>query len=576
MTPRNDPATRAGPQGGVDGRPFVGASEIAAPYMTKHEGITVRHERLFLPSLSILLIACYMLLGGAQPTMANPGPIVTVTGGRVQGAVLDAGGAVFKGVPFAQPPVGPLRWREPFPTKPWSGVRAATSFGPACVQTPQLLPDIAKTAQEDCLYLNVWAPEWPARSKIPVMVWIPGGGNYAGAATRPIHDSDSLARHGIVLVTLNYRLGVFGFFSHPLLTRESAHHASGNQGILDQIAALQWVRDNIAKFGGDPANVTIFGESAGSLDVSVLMTSPLSKGLFHKAIGESGTVILIGDPQTLLQAEKRGASQAVHWKVLENPSLRDLRAISAADILAVEPNYLQDALHVLPPNLGITVDGYVFPNAPANVFAAGKEHRVPLLLGNNSRERIPGTMLPTNLKTDIEQTYGPLADRALALYAAASDDPSYGTPEAQWAADTSFRCSTVAQLLWHAAAGNPTFEYEFAQVPSGRESVGAVHAAELPYVFGTLDRGMPFPLPPPVPVTIIGDVDRQVSATMQQYWTNFAKAGNPNGDKLPHWPMFDSRARAYLQFTAAGPVVKEALRRSYCDLFIENLERQMR
>ncbi|MGA2563081.1 MAG: carboxylesterase family protein [Steroidobacteraceae bacterium] len=525
---------------------------------------------LLLRRTTLIYLAC-ILLGATTARAADSGPIVAVDGGRVQGAFLSAGGAVFKGIPYAQPPVGALRWREPLPVKAWPGVRAATSFGPACAQTPQLLPDIAKTSKEDCLYLNVWTPDWPSKSGKPVMVWIPGGGNFAGAASRPIHDSDSLARHGVVLVTLNYRLGVFGFFSHPLLTRESSHHASGNQGILDQIAALKWVRDNISKFGGNPRNVTIFGESAGSLDVSVLMTSPLSKGLFRRVIGESGAVVLLGDPLTLAQAEHRGEAQAARWKLPVDPSLQDLRAVSAVDILNAEPNYLQAPA----PNGGITVDGHVFPQAPAKVFASAQEHRVALLLGNNSLERVPGSLLPTELKQAIEESYGPLAGRAWSLYAAATNDPDYGTPTQQWGTDTSFRCAAVEQLLWHAAAGNPTYEYEFARVPSGREAVGAAHASDLPYVFGTLDKGVPYPLLPPVPSTVISDIDWRVSKVMQQYWTNFAKTGNPNGAGLPEWPMFDASSRAYIQFTAAGPVTKAALRRPYCDVFIDNVERLM-
>jgi para-nitrobenzyl esterase len=516
-------------------------------------------------------LALQLLLAAITTMAAESGPIVAVSGGRVQGAMLPGGGAVFRGIPYARAPVGPLRWREPLPVKPWPGVRAAISFAPACAQTPQFLPEVASASKEDCLYLNVWTPAWPAGSEKPVMVWIPGGGNFAGSASRTVHDSDSLARHGIVLVTLNYRLGVFGFFSHPQLTRESAHHASGNQGILDQIAALKWVRDNIRRFGGDPANVTIFGESAGSLDVSVLLSSPLSKGLFRRAIGESGAVVLAGDPLTLAQAEQRGEAQAARWKLPAGPSLKDLRAVSAVDILNVEPNYLQAPA----PNLGITVDGYVFPTAPAKVFAAGEEHRVALLLGNNSLERAPGSVLPTDLKQAITEEYGPLTERAWSLYAAATNDPDYGTPTQQWADDTSFRCAAVGALLWHAAAGNPTYEYEFARVPSGRESVGAVHASDLPYVFGTLDKGVPYPLPPPIPPTVISDIDWQVSKVMQQYWTNFAKTGNPNGAGLPEWRRFDASSRAYIQFTAAGPMLKAALRRPYCDVFIDNVNRLM-
>jgi len=526
---------------------------------------------LFLRPLPRRCLALYLLLAAVTTMAAESGPIVAVSGGRIQGEMLSGGGAVFKGIPYAQAPVGPLRWREPLPVKPWPDLRAALSFGPACAQTPQLSPEVASTSKEDCLYLNVWTLAWPAGSGKPVMVWIPGGGNFAGGASRPVHDSDSLARHGVVLVTLNYRLGVFGFFSHPQLTRESAHHASGNQGILDQIAALKWVRDNISRFGGDPGNVTIFGESAGSLDVSVLLTSPLSKGLFRRAIGESGAVILVGDPLTLAQAEQRGAAKAARWKLPAGASLNDMRAVAAVDVLNAEPNYLEAP----PPNLGVTVDGYVFPTAPAKVFAAGQEHRVALLLGNNSRERAPGSVLPTDLKQAIAAQYGPLADRAWSLYAAATDDPDYGTPVQQWGTDSSFRCAAVKQLLWHAAAGNPTYEYEFARVPSGRESVGAVHASDLPYVFGTLDKGVPYPLPPPIPLTIIGEVDWQVSKVMQQYWTNFAKTGNPNGDGLPAWPMFDASSRAYIQFLNEGPVAKEALRRPYCDVFTDNVDRLM-
>jgi len=530
-----------------------------------------RPRREFLGLSAQTFFAMYMLLAAMPGAAADSGPIVAVTGGEVQGATLERGGAVFKGIPYAQPPVGELRWREPTPVKPWAGVRDSTDFGAPCAQTPILQPPTAEVSKEDCLFLNVWTSEWPSGSRKPVMMWIPGGGNFAGASSQPVYDGESLARRGVVLVTLNYRLGVFGFFSHPQLTRESPNHASGNQGILDQIAALKWVRDNIATFGGDPSNVTIFGESAGSVDVNVLMTSPLSTGLFRRVIGESGTGIEpgIGDPLTLAQAEKRGEAFAARWMLPADSSEKDLRAVSAADILKAEPNYLQ----TLQPNLGITIDGYVFPKKPAEVFAARQEHRVALLLGNNSREKIPGTTPPADLRKAIEDAYGPLAERAWTLYAGAADDPMYGTPADQWADDTSFRCSAVAQLVWHAAAGNTAFEYEFTRVPAGREAQGATHASELPYVFGTLDRGIRALRGPPSSGAT--EVDRQVSEVMQQYWTNFAKTGNPNGDHLPAWPEFDARSRAYIQFSDAGPISKESLRRPYCDLFVENVKRLM-
>jgi para-nitrobenzyl esterase len=208
--------------------------------------------------------AMFVALAAIAASTAVIGQTVTVTSGQIQGSMLDKGGAVFKGIPYAAPPVGDLRWREPVPMKPWTGVRDATAFGAICAQNPNIIePNAAETAKEDCLFLNVWTPEWPSTSRKPVMVWIPGGGNYIGSSSPRVYDGESLARRGVVLVTINYRLGWFGFFSHPELTRESPHHASGNQGILDQIAALKWVRDNIAKFGGDPDNVTFLDSRPG-------------------------------------------------------------------------------------------------------------------------------------------------------------------------------------------------------------------------------------------------------------------------------------------------------------------------
>jgi para-nitrobenzyl esterase len=505
--------------------------------------------RAFIVLLIVLATGC------ANTTDTNL--IVSVTGGKIRGVTLDKGGAVFKGIPYAQPPVGDLRWREPMPVIPWTGVRDAAEFSAACMQKAGPISYSAKS--EDCLFLNVWTPEWPIKSRFPVMVWIHGGGNFAGDSGEAWTDGERLIRRGVIIVSLNYRLGNFGFFAHPALTRESPHHASGNQGILDQIAALKWVRDNIAKFGGDPGNVTIFGESAGSLDVSVLMTTPLSKGLFHRVIGESGAAILEGKPRSLEEAEKHGQEVVLQWKAPGNASIKDLRAISATNILEGEPG--------IGPNLGIIVDGYVFPRDPAEVFAAGRQHRVALVLGNNARDLVAS---PKDLAKAITEEYGPLADRAKMLYAGDAD-PQYGTPLEQWGSDTSFRCPAVAQLAWHAAAGNPTFEFEFARVPKGGEAVGATHASEIVYVFGTLGR-QSAGLGPPVVYT---KVDERISDEIQQYWTNFAKTGDPNGGDLPVWPKFDTSSRAYIQFTDSGPVAKEGLRRPYCDLFIENVRRFM-
>jgi para-nitrobenzyl esterase len=393
------------------------------------------------------------------------------------------------------------------------------------------------------------------------MVWIPGGGNFAGGSSDPWTDGERLARHDVVVVSFNYRLGSLGFFSHPALTRESPNRASGNQGILDQIAALRWVRDNIEQFGGDPENVTIFGESAGSLDVSVLMTSPLSRGLFRRAIGQSGAVILVGDPLTLAQAEQRGAEILERAGVPPAATPADLRRLPANAIIAAEPDYLRTP----PPNLGITIDGYVFPRKPADVFAAGDSHRVDLLLGSNAHEIVPGSALPADVGAAIDAAYGPRASSAKALYT--STDPLYRSPAQQWATDTSFRCSTVAQLLWHAAAGNVAYHYELARIAPGRDALGVPHAADIAYVFGTLDAGIIGVGGPPAQAN---DADRKVSAEMQTYWTNFAKTGDPNGAGLPRWPRFDPTARAYAQFTDSGAVAKEGLRRAQCELWMES------
>lgn len=515
--------------------------------------------------VAIVLVCAAVAAGRAQSN-----PIVNVTGGQVRGAAL-AGGAVFKGIPFAAPPTGERRWREPMAVLPWSGVRDATTFGAVCAQiaTP-VVGDAVKTASEDCLFLNVWTTQWPVSGAArPVMVWIPGGGNFVGAGSQAGYDGEPLARRGVVVVTINYRLGSFGFFSHPALTRESPHRASGNQGILDQIAALRWVQQNIARFGGDPKNVSIFGESAGSLDVSVLMTSPLSKGLFHRAVAESGAVVLVGEPSTLADAEKRGQAAAARWKVPADATLQTLRSLSSADILAGEPNYLAgDAIPDNFPNLGITVDGYVFLRKPAQVFAAGGQHRVPMLLGSNGREQVPGSTIAKDLAQAIERTYGPLAAGALKLYVGAPD-PVYGTPAEQWSTDTSFRCSTVAQALWHSAAGQATFQYEFTHVPPERAALGAVHASELSHVFGTYAQGL-VGVGPPARAT---EADARLSDVMQRYWTNFVRTGDPNGAGLPRWPTFDATSRDYLEFATSGPVVKHSLRRPYCDLFVENVTR---
>jgi para-nitrobenzyl esterase len=369
----------------------------------------------------------------------------------------------------------------------------------------------------------------------------------------------------VILVTANYRLGLFGFFAHPELTKESPHHASGNYGLLDQIMALRWVQENIAKFGGDPANVTIFGESAGSMDVNTLLTMPMSKGLFARAIAESGAA---GDAQSLAEAEKRGEELAAKLNITGDGALAKLRAVSSEELVKVSAQG--------PPvgggMLGVNVDGWVLPESPSKAFAAGHENKVSLLFGNNSQELqkpfFGGTA--TDLRGTISKYFGPLSDRALTAYGLngttdPQPDPEFGNVGAQWATDSTFRCATVQELTWHTGAGNTAYEYQFSIFVHGKESEGAPHAAEIPFVFGTL----------PVWQQMRGYTlsDRQYAPMMQEYWVNFAKTGDPNGGSLVKWPKYDPAARAYLDFMDAGPVAKEGLRRPVCDLYMENQKR---
>jgi para-nitrobenzyl esterase len=511
-------------------------------------------------------------------------PIVTVSGGQIRGSeIAGGGGAVFKGIPFAEPPVGELRWREPQPVKAWSRIRGAASFGAPCAQNAG--GHVLEGSSEDCLYLNVWTPAWPPHASLPVMFWIHGGGNYAGATASAAFDGESLARRGVVVVSAAYRLTAFGFFAHPELTRESKHHASGNYGLMDQIAALQWVRANIERFGGDPARVTLFGQSAGAVDATVLMTSPLASGLFQRVIAESGTVtrnpdagtlamtalgsvmavksgsISYSDAPELAEAEKNGAELAKALQAPATDNLRYLRGLPAADILKVVASPQKS----IGPANGVVVDGWVLPRPPAEVFAKGREMRIPLLAGNNARERTPNAT-KENVIAAISAMYGPLAPRALTLYRPQDPDPLYGDFAAQWVVDTMYRCPVLAELSWHATTGNPAWEYQFDRAAPGREGLGAVHGAEVPYVFGTMDST----------AAKYSEVDHNISGLIQQYWTNFAKTGNPNGSGLEAWPAFEEPERKYLEFTADGSVAGTELRQPYCRLYIENVRRLMK
>ena len=478
---------------------------------------------------------------------AAAGAQVMTTAGSVRGTNLADGRIrVFKGVPYAAPPVGEFRWKEPRPADKWTGVRDATEFGAQCMQGP-IFSDITfpRPASEDCLNLNIWTPASRAGEGLPVMVWIHGGGFQAGAGGEPRHDGEAFARKGIVLVTINYRLGVFGFLAHPDLTRESTRQASGNYGFLDQIAALRWVRDNIAAFGGDPGNVTIFGESAGSFAVSALMASPLAAGLFHKAIGESGAFFSGGRGTLAMQplpaSEQRGAAFA---SAMGAESIAALRAKSADEVLAA-------ALKTQPwfaPN----VDGHVLTEDVALTFAAGKQARVPLLAGWNADEVRGGVVLgkqkPTvqSFTEDARKRFGTHADAVLKAYAAGTDADAVEAAAAL-ASDQFIGYATWKWIDVHARTGGaPVYRYSFdRKIPVAPDTkvngivatsrdIGARHAGEIEYVFGALDS---------VRNVTWESSDRKLSDAMTTYWANFARAGDPNGAGLAKWPRYDATSR---------------------------------
>ena len=484
-------------------------------------------------------------------------PVVSVTGGSVRGRIASDGGAAFKGIPFARPPLGELRWREPQPVEPWTEIRDASTFRPACTQLSETWNDAeVPTSTEDCLYLNVAAPEWPPKTTRPVMVWIHGGSNLAGSGEAPAFEQRALVRRGIVWVTVNYRLGALGFLAHHELVSESPHHSSGNYGLMDQIAALHWVHDNIASFGGDPRNVTVGGESAGAWDTSLLMASPRAKGLFHRAIQESGAVAGFNGCLSAQRAEDLGRRLAAQLKAPDTGAIAFLRTIPALDILKAA----KKVAGFDRTGLGVSVDGWVLPENPAIVFAEGRAAHIPLITGTNAQE-IGHSEAAVELQNQIREAYGELANRALMLYGLADTgkgetDPLYGPPGTQWATDLVFRCPSEAQAVWNASVGNPTYLYEFEQPAPGKPA--SVHAGELVFLFGTWAGDAP-------PTA----ADQKVSDQMQNYWANFTRSGSPNGEGLPAWLEFTAKSQDYMAFTGIGGVSKTNLRRPFCELFMK-------
>lgn len=520
--------------------------------------------------------AIFLLITAASVTAQQSAPVVGVSGGQIQGRLQPSGGAAFKGIPFAQPPAGDLRWREPQPVKAWTGVRQAGEYGAPCPQSDggwNKKP--AALSSEDCLYLNVWAPEWPSKSKKAVMVWVHGGANTGGSSLgeggiEPSFDGTSLAGHGVIVVTIHYRLGLFGFVGHPELTAESPHHASGGYGLLDQIAALEWVRDNIERFGGDPKNVTVFGQSAGSQDLSILIASPLSKGLFQRAILESGTPML-GDKrlQTPAQTEQLGVILAHALKAPETGAVKYMRSLPTAQILAATADFRQGLNGLI---FDVGMDGYAVPEFSPAVYKAGKEAPVSMIVGNTARETsgrgAAGRPVAEALKGQIETRYRnhpDLKEKISKIYGlegkdvVASSYPPYGDAVTQFGADEGFRCQAVMLADWHSAVA-PTYEFEFT---AGTDEHPPVHSGELASVFGYLPSWASDPK------------FHKLSEAMQKYWTNFAKTGDPNGTGLPKWDKHDTKSRAYMELGNEGPTAKSALRATTCAVYAEKLNRDI-
>ena len=500
--------------------------------------------------LSIALLALSPFATAlAQGTSAAPR--VQTVNGTLVGTTLPSGVKAFRGVPFADAPVGENRWRPPQPVKNWTGARQADQFANQCMQA-RVFGDMNfrnPGMSEDCLYLNVWVPaNAKAGQNLPVLVYYYGGGFIAGDGSEPRYDGESMAKRGIVVVTTSYRLGVFGFFSHPELTAESPHHASGNYSLMDQGAALQWVRDNIARFGGDPKRVTIAGESAGSFAVSAQMASPMARDLIAGAIGESGAFF-----STTIATPTRDSTEKVGTAFAQKVGAANLAALRAIPDTALLRLSSTQGM----PRFGPNVDGYFFPEVPSRIFAEGKQAKVPLLAGWNSEEMNARAVLqgktptPDNVKAAFATLFPGRADEAAKLFPASTQEEAEQTAT-DIASDRFIGFSTWKWLDVHAkTSGKPVYRYLYARprpptveagvtpnlaggvtrggnTPAPPQARGAVHSAEIEYAMGNLGTNKVFKW---------SDEDYKVSKTMQGYFENFIKTFNPNGPGLPKWPV---------------------------------------
>ncbi|GGA02702.1 carboxylesterase/lipase family protein [Dyella caseinilytica] len=481
---------------------------------------------------------------GAYSVLASePPPVASIASGQVSGTYdAKTGLNEFKGIPYAAPPLGPLRWKPPQPVASWTGLRPADHFGPRCMQR-EIYKDMVFRSDgmsEDCLYLNVWAPAQPTNGKLPVLVYFYGGGFTEGDGSEHRYDGASLAQHGIVVVTVNYRLDVFGFLALSALADESPEHATGNYGLLDQNAALRWVQRNIVAFGGNSSQVTIGGESAGSMSVSAQMASPLSKGLMQRAIGESGAMLGNLKPGPLTLAEREGEN---FEKRAGATSLDQLRETSADKLLEI-------AGEKGVPDFKPTVDGYFLSRSPESIYAAGEQAHIPLLVGSNSQEGYYTSVLadlaptPENYRDAMKRRLGKQAIDALKLYPGDTETEVKASATA-FASDQFIAFSTWCWMdLQRRTGGAPVYYYYFTKArPAKRDGsaaldAGAVHSGEIEYALGNLSGNQ---------VYAWTAADDHVSSIMEGYWASFIKTGNPNTRELPNWPAATSKDHGILR-----------------------------
>ncbi|MEO6893928.1 MAG: carboxylesterase family protein [Ginsengibacter sp.] len=512
----------------------------------------------------LLLSVSFLLFlnGKAQPINQTSLLKVKVGNGILEG-VSESGVSIFKGVPYAQPPVGNLRWKEPQPFPNWSGVRKADKFGPRPMQK-YIFTDMqfrSDSVSEDCLYLNVWTPAKSTNDKLPVLVYFYGGGFVAGGSSEYRYDGESMARRGIVAITVNYRLGIFGFMAHPELTKESSHHASGNYGLLDQAAALKWVQKNVSAFGGDPKKITIAGESAGSFSVSAQMASPLSKDIIAAAIGESGSLLAKNSTVSLSAAEKTGED---FGKKIGANTLAELRAIPAEKLL-------DESMKPGSGRFSVDVDGYFFPKSPFEIYAAGQQAKVPLLVGWNSEEGSYAGILkgeePTveNYTKAIQKMFGENSADILKVYHPSDNESvkQVGTDlaSALFIAYGTWKWSDIQSQT----SNQPVYRYFYAHPRPGLRDdkenqkytppTGAVHSSDIEYAMGNLPTNRVYDWQP---------VDFQISEIFQSFFANFIKTGNPNGLGVPEWPAVKSGAAAeVMHIDAKTSAEKETHRDRY-------------